>query len=154
MSRKRQSDEQVLRRVADFVTARLEKVGLDGLTDNQRLFLCVNDLNLWSGDLVNYFTREDADLDAELGGKEDLEDQDYERLRTFSDYWERWRDCAAAGLRTLGAARAAKAFARARSGHWDEAEDRFRNAEDLEALLLEFARTRPEDFRPASDGVS
>jgi hypothetical protein len=154
MSRKRQSDEQVLRRVADFVTARLEKVGFDGLTDNQRLFLCVHDLNQWSGDLTNYFTREDADLDAELGGKEDLDDKDHERLRTFSDYWGRWRDCAAAGLRTLGAVQAAKAFARARQGHWVEAEDRFRNAEDLDSLLLEFVRTHPEDFRPALDGVS
>jgi hypothetical protein len=116
------------------------------------LFLCVDDVNLWSGDWVTYFTREDAELDAELDDREEPDDKDYERLRALGASWERWRDCAATGLRTNGAARAARAFARARRGHWDES--LFRNVEDIEALLLEFVRHHPEGFRPARGGAT
>lgn len=45
----------------------------------------------------------------------------------------------------------AKAFLQGQEGSLYDAQEEFRNAEDIEALLLEFVRSHPEDFQLALD---
>lgn len=144
MARMPRKDEAELAAVAEFVRERYEQGGLDGLTRNQQLFHCVN--QLVGSTFLNYFVR-DMDPDEDWGEKDEPPEDFLERTRQTTEE----DDYAEAGLKAIGAPKAAKVFAAARKGgDWDSLEDRFRNAEDVEALLLAFARKHPKDFPPAA----
>lgn len=130
-----------------ILRARYNAHGFAGLTENQKTFLCVVDLN--SSEFTDYFLRSAAKLDAELGFDDEREptDEDFERQAEFERIEEEWRDYAEAGLERIGAPQAAAIFREARTKlNWYEAEDQFRRAEDIDALLARFIETHPADF--------
>lgn len=150
MASERDSRRAVLDHALSYVLARVDQVGFDGLTDNQKVLLCVDDL-YWS-DFVEYFCRREAFLE-ELVGEGEPSEADWAQSDAFEAEQEKRRDWAAAGLQRIGAAQAAEAFIRARRGSsWQKWEKRFRQAEDVEELLVAFVQEHPEDFRPAGAG--
>src|SRR2546430_913251 len=130
MGRDQDSRRAVLDCALSYVRSRLDQVGFGGLTDNHKVLIFVDDL-YWS-DFVEYFCRREAFLD-ELVGEEEPGDADWAKSDAFEAEQEQWRDWAAAGLRRIGAAKAAQAFVRARKTcDWEKWEGRFRQAEDVE----------------------
>jgi hypothetical protein len=118
-----------------FVTRRYETVGFDGLTENQKLFYAVDEV-CWS-DWVEYF--------CEGLGDDDLSDDEQDE---FQAAVSRRSEYALAGLKTLGAKKAARLFKKAMdgSGDWITLREKFLDAEPIEELLKAFAAQYPQDF--------
>lgn len=136
--------QAILRGVPDpqeFISALVEKVGIEGLTQIQRSFFGAS--TLYWGDLEQLLL---------MGGMCDDEDFDSdEDMDAHMAEDEAYLDMIAEGLRAIGAQRTAKVFEKVRKGAEIEVLETMLSeskVENILAMLFDFAREHPDEFRP------
>jgi len=123
----------------DFIRSRVEEVGEEGLTENQKLFYHVYQLR-WS-EVIDLLILDFGEGDEARDSEECFEEQE-QRNRYM-----------AKGLRAIGAHATAEIFEGAwwGKGSFDALEECLCYGEPILGLMYDFARAHPDEFRPMAE---
>jgi hypothetical protein len=105
----------------------------------------------WSSDdFCQYHSASSFWLAEHVPEDEEPTDEDYQRAMAMDEEQKEKLGWAVAGLKAIGAPKAAAALKKAGQSYKQEDFERFRNkSEDIEALLLAFVQAHPTEFGAA-----